>query len=107
LNPLIGQVAVAPVPDEMRGDEVMAAIILDEGVKADEETALAIFQHCYDTLLYFKAPGYIAFLDKLPLTASQKPQRGELKVLCRELVEQGDCIDLRDRKRRPREQASA
>lgn len=102
-HPLVGQVAVAPVPDEIRGDEVMAAIVLPAGVVASEETAASIFQHCYDALLYFKAPGYIAFLQELPLTASQKPKRAELKTLCRELVERDECIDLRDLKRRPRQ----
>ena len=106
-HPLVGQVAVAPVPDEIRGDEVMAVIILQEGVAASDETAEDIFRHCYDTLLYFKAPGYIAFLDELPLTTSQKPKRAELKKLCRELREQGNCLDLRSMKRRPREKNRA
>ena len=99
-HPSIDQVAVAPVPDEIRGDEVMACVVLTPETEANEQTALAIFQHSYDALVYFKAPGYIAFVDKLPLTASQKPQRGELKTLCRQLVNEADCIDLRDRKKR-------
>ena len=105
-HPLVAQVAVAPVPDEIRGDEVMSAIILQEGARADDETADEIFQHCYDALLYFKAPGYVAFLEELPLTASQKPKRAELKTLCRTLVEQGKCFDLRSLKRRPAARAN-
>ena len=31
-------------------------------------------------LAYFKAPGYVAFVDALPLTATNKVQRGELKA---------------------------
>ncbi len=99
-HPSIDQVAVAPVPDELRGDEVMACVVLIPEAEAGAQTAQSIFQHCYDALVYFKAPGYIAFVDKLPLTASQKPQRGELKTLCRERVEKADCFDLRDQKKR-------
>ena len=106
-HPMIAQVAVAPVPDEIRGDEVMAAIILQAGIASQEQVARQIFQHCYDTLVYFKAPGYIAFLQELPLTASQKPKRAELKTLCRELVERKACFDLRDMKRRQHKRASA
>jgi acyl-coenzyme A synthetase/AMP-(fatty) acid ligase len=106
-HPMIAQVAVAPVPDEIRGDEVMAAIILQPGIAPEEQVARQIFQHCYDTLVYFKAPGYIAFLQELPLTASQKPKRAELKTLCCELVERKACFDLRDMKRRQHKRASA
>ncbi len=107
-HPLIAQVAVAPVPDEIRGDEVMAAIVLQSGIDLSEDlnkTALQIFQHCYDALVYYKAPGYIAFLESLPLTPSQKPKRAELKTLCRNLVEAGSCIDLRDQKRRNKKES--
>ncbi|MEO2182272.1 MAG: AMP-binding protein [bacterium] len=106
-HPMIAQVAVAPVPDEIRGDEVMAAIILQAGIAFEEQVARQIFQHCYDSLVYFKAPGYIAFLQELPLTASQKPKRAELKILCRELVERKACFDLRDMKRRQHKRARA
>ena len=106
-HPAIAQVAVAPVPDDIRGDEVMAAIILHDAVASGSDTARQIFQHCYEALAYFKAPGYIAFLDELPLTASQKPKRAELKTLCRALVESAECYDLRDIKRRPRSEISA
>ena len=102
-HPLVGQVAVAPVPDEIRGDEVMAAIIPAQGAVIGEEAAQEIFQHCYEALVYFKAPGYIAFLDELPLTSSQKLKRADIKVVCRRLVEQEKCFDLRALKRRPKD----
>ena len=54
-----------------------------------------------ERLAYFKLPGWIAFVDALPLTPSQKLQRGTLKTLSRELVAQGRAFDLRDRKKRP------
>ena len=52
-------------------------------------------------LAYYKAPGYVAFVDALPLTPSQKIQRGELRetgaARCRA---QAHCIDTRAMKKR-------
>ena len=73
LDERIAATAVTAVPDEIRGDEVMACIILEQGQQPDEETARAIFDRCAANLIYFKVPGYISFLEALPLTASQKP----------------------------------
>ncbi len=51
-------------------------------------------------LAYFKAPGYVAFVDALPLTPSQKIQRGELKAHGgARLPTQPHCIDTRALKR--------
>jgi acyl-CoA synthetase (AMP-forming)/AMP-acid ligase II len=99
-SPCVEMVVVVPVPDEIRGDEVFAAIILKPEMQASQTLAEALFQHCYDKLVYYKAPAYLYFADSLPLTASGKPQRGELKTLARSWLASGDCFDLRDRKRR-------
>ena len=91
--------AVCPVPDDIRGDEVFAFVILSNGSRAG---ARKLFDHCMAHLTYFKAPGYIAIVDALPLTASQKVSRGELKTLARELIENSGSEDLREFKRRPK-----
>jgi len=57
-----------------------------------------------EQLAYFKAPGYVAFVDALPLTATQKVQRGELKALAQALPGQPGCIDTRALKRRQADQ---
>ena len=92
--------AVAPVPDEIRGEEVMACIVLAPETDPTMATADAIVRFTIDALVYFKAPGYVAFVEHLPMTASQKIQRGEVKRLCVELLENGACFDLREQKRR-------
>ena len=99
-NPLIENCAVAPVEDEIRGEEVMALIELKAGVGPSRETVEEIFDACRGHLAYYKVPGYVGFLSRLPLTPSQKVKRGEVKKLCRELVGAGDCFDLRSRKKR-------
>jgi acyl-coenzyme A synthetase/AMP-(fatty) acid ligase len=42
----------------------------------------------------------VAFVDALPLTASQKIQRGELRTLAQALPGQPQCIDTRSMKKR-------
>lgn len=104
---IVAQVAVTAAPDEMRGDEVLAFVVPEKNVAADEVSARTIFACAMDQLVYYKAPGYVVFVDDLPLTASQKPQRAEIKKLARKIVANGTAgtgarlYDLRDLKRRP------
>ncbi len=83
-HPAIASVGVTAVPDAMRGDEVFACVVANGA----GDTALAhdIVIWCLDQLAYYKAPGYIAFVDALPLTPTQKIQRGELKLLAATLL---------------------
>ena len=76
--------------------------MLHEAVSVDARSAMAlsIVAHALDQLAYYKAPGYVAFVDALPLTASQKIQRGELRVLAQGLPGQVHCIDTRGLKKR-------
>ena len=94
-HPEVNGCAVCAVPDEIRGDEVFAFLIVNQPTEAR-----AIFDHCMAHLTYFKVPGYIAFVDELPLTASQKVSRGEIKGLARAAVDGGGCADLRQHKKR-------
>ncbi|MCW5660387.1 MAG: AMP-binding protein [Burkholderiaceae bacterium] len=102
-HPRVKAAAVAPVPDAMRGDEVLACIVGD-GIAADADARRAaaadIVDWCLARLAYYKAPGYVAFVDALPLTASQKVQRGELRVLAAAVVGQPHCIDTTAMKKR-------
>ncbi len=95
-------VAVAATPDAVRGDEVLACVVTHERVGAEQRGQLAasIVAHALAHLAYYKAPGYVAFVDALPLTASQKIQRGELKALAQALPGQAHCIDTRAMKKR-------
>ena len=103
-HPRVKAAAVAAVPDALRGDEVLACIV-GEGIADDDETrraaAAEIVEWCLARLAYYKAPGYVAFVDALPLTTSQKVQRGELKTLAASLVGQAHCVDTVALKKRP------
>jgi acyl-coenzyme A synthetase/AMP-(fatty) acid ligase len=51
-------------------------------------------------LAYFKAPGYVAFVDSLPVTSTQKVHRRGLKDLVGDLFARGQHIDTRSLKKR-------
>jgi acyl-CoA synthetase (AMP-forming)/AMP-acid ligase II len=99
-NPLVRGTGVIAVPDEIRGEEVMACISLAPGIAPDISTATKIFDWCFERLAYYKAPGYIVFMDELPTTSTQKVKRGKLNEIGRGIIRQPDCFDLRRRKRR-------
>jgi acyl-coenzyme A synthetase/AMP-(fatty) acid ligase len=102
MHPQVLSAGVAAVPDDVRGDEVMACIVLRNPGTTDR-TSLArdILSFCTDRLAYYKAPGYIAFIDALPLTPTEKIQRAKLKELAVASVRTSECIDLRTLKKRP------
>ncbi|MDM0034768.1 AMP-binding protein [Variovorax sp. J22P271] len=100
-HPAVKTSAVAATPDAVRGDEVLACIVLHEDAAcAPEQLAASIVAHALAQLAYYKAPGYVAFVDALPLTASQKIQRGQLRELAHALPGQAHCIDTRAMKKR-------
>jgi acyl-CoA synthetase (AMP-forming)/AMP-acid ligase II len=101
-HPAVKTSAVAAAPDELRGDEVLACIIARDPVPQEQQASVAksIVEHALGQLAYYKAPGYVAFVSELPLTPSQKIQRGELRELARALPGHANCIDLRSMKKR-------
>jgi acyl-coenzyme A synthetase/AMP-(fatty) acid ligase len=102
LHPQVLGAGVAAVPDDVRGDEVLACIVLRNAGTTDRASlARDILSFCTDRLAYYKSPGYIVFVDALPLTATEKIQRAKLKELAMSSVGSPACIDLRGLKKRP------
>jgi acyl-CoA synthetase (AMP-forming)/AMP-acid ligase II len=99
-HPRIASVGVAAVPDDVRGDEVMACVVARGAVEDPPRLAKELVEFCLQKLAYFKAPGYIAFCDQLPLTATEKIQRARLGELARERVALSGTLDLRSMKKR-------
>jgi acyl-CoA synthetase (AMP-forming)/AMP-acid ligase II len=99
-DPAVAMAVVCPVPDDIRGDEVMACIIPSASAQRDQQGAQKIAQRALQTLVYFKIPGYITFADQLPLTPSEKPKRAEIKALAIAMLEGGQCYDVRHLKKR-------
>lgn len=97
-HPDIKAAAVAAVPDALRGDEVFACLVLDGD--RTRQRARDIVAWCLERVAYYKAPGYIAFVDALPLTSTQKIQRGELKTLAVRLVDDPQTVNTCAMKKR-------
>ena len=103
----VASVAVAPVPDEIRGEEVFALIVPRQTPGDAQALAEAIARACAERLAYHKVPGHIAFVDAIPVTATQKLQRGAIKALAAQAVGAAGTIDLRDFKARLRQREKA
>ncbi len=117
-HPAVANVAVAPVADALRGEEVFACIVpalpspnplpegeglslpLPPGEGRGEGLAQEIAAWCVKRLAYYKAPGFVAFVTELPLTSTQKVQRAELRALAASLLAAGRAHDTRALKRR-------
>ncbi|MBX3586148.1 MAG: AMP-binding protein [Ramlibacter sp.] len=74
-SPLVSQVAVLAVPDELRDEEVLACVVPAGGGARDRLLALALHQFAAEQLAYYKPPGWIYFVDELPVTGTQKVQK--------------------------------
>lgn len=102
-HPAIRSIAVTAVPDPIRGDEVMALIVphtLPTDTAEQQALATEIVTWGLSQLAYFKVPGYVKFVEALPLTSTNKIQRGELKTLGLALLEAEDYINTNHLKRR-------
>jgi len=100
MHPAVRACAVCPVSDELRGEEVFAFVVLRPDVTPALEVATRLQSHCRQVLAYYKAPGYIAFRDELPQTATQKLARAQIKALASRTLEAGEAYDLRHLKKR-------
>ncbi|MEM5543998.1 AMP-binding protein [Sulfitobacter sp. AS92] len=99
-HPAVASAAVAAVSDAVRGDEVFACIVAKDAGADPAVLAQKITQWCLTQLAYYKAPGFIAFVEALPLTATQKLQRGVLKTLAADLRDDPATHDMRGLKKR-------
>ena len=68
----VSKIACIAVKDDIREEEVMACVVLEDGKKESKEVAEILFNHALEKMAYFKAPGYILFMDDLPVTGTQK-----------------------------------
>lgn len=96
--PEVSAIAVVATDDPLREQEVLAVVVPTGGLQTAEQLAERIFDHCAAHLAYFKVPGYIAFVDALPTTSTQKVQKASLKPLADDPFSASACFDLRSRK---------
>jgi crotonobetaine/carnitine-CoA ligase len=99
----VAQVAVLAVPDAVREEEVMACVVPMPGVAPDRALAESLQVWALDRLAYFKAPGWVLFLDRLPTTGTQKVQKTQIFPKGEDARRRPGAHDLREGKRRRRE----
>jgi crotonobetaine/carnitine-CoA ligase len=75
IHPAVLRVAVLPVKDELRDEEVMAVVVPAEPGAASLSAAQDLVRYCLQELAYYKAPGWILFRHELPTTATNKIQK--------------------------------
>jgi long-chain acyl-CoA synthetase len=72
----VREAAVVGVPDEYRGETVLAFVSLEPGA---EVTEAELIDFCRERMAAYKYPRLVAFVDELPKTASGKILRRELR----------------------------
>ncbi len=77
-HPAIAMNAVIGIADERMGEVAMAFVVLKQGASLDEAGLIA---WCRDQMANFKVPRKVKFVQALPLNASGKVVKPELKKL--------------------------
>jgi acetyl-CoA synthetase len=80
-HPAVGMVAVVGSPDEVRTEIVKAFIVLKADVTAGDDVAAEIKEFVKVRLAAHEYPREIEFIDELPMTATGKIMRKDLKAL--------------------------
>lgn len=91
--------AIIAVDDELHDEEVMACVVLVDGLEPTRETAAAIQRGALGLVSAAKLPAWIAFRDSLPVTGTQKVQKGALFPEGTDPRRHSGSFDLREEKR--------
>ena len=88
-------VACLAITDELREEEILACIVLSNKRLRLKRSAENLFNHVFDRLAYFKAPGWILFVDSLPTTGTQKILKHKIFADNEDPRKRKDIFDLR------------
>lgn len=86
-HPKVEEVAVVASPDELRGEEVKAYIVLKNGQAPDTVSPLELIEFCEERLAYFKVPRYLVYRKDFPRTLTHRIKKEELRRLEKETDE--------------------
>ena len=78
-HPSVDEVAVIGVPDDLRGEEIVACVVTGEGVTGSDELAHEIQAFVKERLAFYQYPREVVFLDELPTTNTGKIRRAQLR----------------------------
>jgi crotonobetaine/carnitine-CoA ligase len=106
-HPDIAQIAVVPVADPLREEEVMACVVLKDPGRAGPDVARGICEFAVERLAYFKAPGWVVFLATLPTTSTQKLRKSAIFPPDHDPERDPACFDTRPLKASSRAQTAS
>lgn len=75
----VEMVAVIGVPDELRGESIVAYVVPAAGASATDELAAEIQGFVKERLAFYQYPREVVFLDELPTTSTGKIRRAQLR----------------------------
>jgi fatty-acyl-CoA synthase len=82
-HPAVAQAGVVGVTDQTQGELIAAFVLLKPGRTLSEAELTA---HCRDLASRYKVPDFISFRDALPVTATGKLMRRELKAIAADMT---------------------
>ena len=75
-HPLVEEVAVVGIPDELKGEQIIAVIDSSSSLLETE-----VLNHCRNFLAPFKVPEAVVFMSPFPRSVTGKIQKGKKKKL--------------------------
>jgi len=78
-HPQVAESAVVAVPDQIRGEEVKAYVVLKRPAAPDNTPPEDIWAFCGEHLAAFKVPRFLEYRPELPKTPSSKVQKNILR----------------------------
>ena len=96
-HPAVAEAAVVGKPDEIKGEDIVAFVTLDNSQQPSDELASELKQHVVKEIGAIARPGEIRFTDALPKTRSGKIMRRLLRSLAAGQEVSGDTSTLEDR----------
>jgi len=89
-HPMVDEIGVAGIPDEMTGEAVKAWVTLKPGYKAGKDIdSESLKKWCQENMAKWKTPRYIEFLRSIPVSNIGKVQRRVLQEKDLEKLKKG------------------
>ncbi|ASC72688.1 acetyl-coenzyme A synthetase [Halomicronema hongdechloris C2206] len=95
-HPVVAEAAVVGRPDELKGEDICAFVILEKGHQASDSLKADLTQHVVNEIGAIARPGEIRFADALPKTRSGKIIRRFLRNLASGEDIVGDASTMED-----------
>jgi acetyl-CoA synthetase len=96
-HPAVAEAAVVGKPDDLKGEEIVAFVTLENTFTASEDLTKELKKHVVQEIGAIARPGEIRFTDALPKTRSGKIMRRLLRSLAAGEETTGDTSTLEDR----------